>query len=61
MRNKARLGDELRAAIGSSQICLHFQPLYTMPDNQIAACEALVRWNHPVRGMIPPDQFAGSL
>ncbi|WP_259650033.1 putative bifunctional diguanylate cyclase/phosphodiesterase [Gluconacetobacter diazotrophicus] len=52
MRNKARLGDELRAAIGSSQIC-------TMPDNQIAACEALVRWNHPVRGMIPPDQFIG--
>jgi diguanylate cyclase (GGDEF)-like protein/PAS domain S-box-containing protein len=59
IRNKARLSDELRAAIGSSQILLHFQPLYTMPGNQITACEALVRWNHPTRGMIPPDQFIG--
>lgn len=30
-----------------------------MPGNRISACEALVRWHHPERGMIPPDQFVG--
>ncbi|WP_282758236.1 bifunctional diguanylate cyclase/phosphodiesterase [Komagataeibacter saccharivorans] len=59
IQTRARLGNELRAAIANDELTLHFQPLYTMPGNRICACEALTRWQHPVQGMIPPDQFIG--
>ncbi|CAM2861315.1 putative bifunctional diguanylate cyclase/phosphodiesterase [Komagataeibacter xylinus] len=59
IQTRARLGNELRAAIAGNALTLHFQPLYSMPGNRISACEALVRWHHPERGMIPPDQFVG--
>lgn len=59
IQTRARLGNELRTAIASSGLTLHFQPLYSMPTNRISACEALVRWHHPTHGMVPPDQFVG--
>lgn len=59
IQTRARLGNELRTAIASSGLTLHFQPLYSMPANRISACEALVRWHHPTHGMVPPDQFVG--
>jgi len=48
---------ELRAAIGSGEITLHYQPIYKLDPLEVVGVEALARWNHPTRGMIPPDEF----
>lgn len=48
---------ELRQAIASKQLVLHYQPKMRMSDGSICGMEALVRWNHPTRGMVPPDEF----
>src|ERR1019366_7119222 len=53
----ARMTDELREAIESGQLALHYQPIVSLPSRSIVAVEALVRWNHPVRGLVPPDLF----
>lgn len=50
------MGD-LDAAIESGQIEVHYQPKLSLISGQIESAEALVRWNHPVRGYIPPDLF----
>jgi EAL domain-containing protein (putative c-di-GMP-specific phosphodiesterase class I) len=36
---------------------LHYQPLLSLYDNRVTCCEALLRWQHPERGMIPPSEF----
>ena len=48
---------ELRHAIHSGQLCLHFQPKVDAGNGRIVGAEALVRWQHPQRGLIPPDHF----
>jgi diguanylate cyclase (GGDEF)-like protein len=57
--NPARLSlaAELRGAIETRQLELHFQPKLNVADGSVSGCEALVRWPHPTRGMIPPLQF----
>jgi len=50
---------ELRHAIAANQLTLYYQPKIDMLDNRICGLEALVRWIHPERGMIPPDEFIG--
>ena len=61
MRTKAigRLNTEvsLRQAIAKSELELHYQPIVELPSCRIVGVEALVRWHHPVRGLILPDQF----
>lgn len=54
-----RLGliSELRRAIGSGELTLHYQPKIDVMSGTITAFEALVRWNHPVRGLLPPADF----
>ncbi len=52
---------ELRNAIESKQFVLHYQPQYSHSRRAIIGCEALVRWQHPERGLLPPDQFIASL
>jgi diguanylate cyclase (GGDEF)-like protein len=47
----------LRGAIESDQLVLHYQPKLRLPDGQVTSIEALVRWNHPAHGLIPPDRF----
>ena len=51
------LVSELRHAIDNQQLALVFQPKVDLVSREIAGVEALVRWQHPVRGTIPPDQF----
>ena len=51
------LENELRRAIDSGELILHFQPQVKMPSRQICGVEALVRWKHPERGMISPAEF----
>ncbi len=48
---------ELRAAVANGELRLHLQPKLALATGTVAGAEALVRWQHPVRGMIPPGQF----
>jgi diguanylate cyclase (GGDEF)-like protein len=48
---------DLRYAIERQEFELHYQPLMSVADRRIAAFEALIRWRHPTRGLVPPDEF----
>ena len=54
---RRRLESDLRYAIKHAELRLHFQPRYRIADGQLVGAEALVRWQHPVRGLIAPDTF----
>lgn len=45
---------ELRRAVEQGELRLHYQPKVTLSSSRVAAAEALIRWAHPVRGLIPP-------
>lgn len=51
------LKTELRRAIEQDQLVLYFQPQINHATSKISGLEALVRWQHPLRGLIPPDSF----
>ncbi len=48
---------ELRRAIATGELRLYYQPKIDLKSRMIGSVEALVRWQHPSRGLIPPDQF----
>ena len=48
---------ELRHAVDEGQLRLYLQPKLNLADNTVLAAEALVRWQHPTRGLVPPMQF----
>ena len=52
-----RLESDLRHAIAGGEFELYFQPLFDLETNRIGSFEALIRWNHPTRGLVPPDEF----
>lgn len=56
-RNRLLLQADLRHAISRNEIVLHFQPIMHGITGQVVAVEALARWMHPGRGMIPPAEF----
>jgi diguanylate cyclase (GGDEF)-like protein len=58
-RLKARrvLEMDLRQAIAERGLEVHYQPVVNLLDDNITGCEALLRWRHPERGMIPPSEF----
>jgi diguanylate cyclase (GGDEF)-like protein len=47
----------LKLAISAGELVLHYQPIEELPSGRIIGAEALVRWQHPVRGLIPPMEF----
>ncbi|WP_284986324.1 EAL domain-containing protein [Arthrobacter sp. fls2-241-R2A-172] len=55
MRNQ--LVGELKEAIAGSQLVLYYQPIIRLDTREIEGVEALVRWNHPTRGLVMPDEF----
>lgn len=57
IRKRRQLVDELRLAIQSDQLVLHYQVQMNVPDETVAGYEALVRWNHPEKGLLPPLTF----
>jgi diguanylate cyclase (GGDEF)-like protein/PAS domain S-box-containing protein len=57
IRLRVALTDELRAAIPDGQLFLVYQPQVTVQGGQIVGVEALVRWNHPRRGILLPGDF----
>jgi EAL domain-containing protein (putative c-di-GMP-specific phosphodiesterase class I) len=54
---RLRLADELVGAAQRGELRLHLQPIIDLENNRLRAFEALVRWQHPVRGMVPPGVF----
>jgi EAL domain-containing protein (putative c-di-GMP-specific phosphodiesterase class I) len=54
---RLRIENELRAAINGGQILVLYQPIVALTDGSIAGFEALARWRHPERGLIPPGAF----
>ena len=54
---RIELESELRRAVERDEFVLHFQPIYSLADGSVAAVEALVRWQHPTRGLVPPGAF----
>jgi diguanylate cyclase (GGDEF)-like protein len=56
-RWRAEIEADLREAVATGQFMLALQPRGAMPGRQVVGAEALIRWPHPVRGNISPDQF----
>jgi diguanylate cyclase (GGDEF)-like protein/PAS domain S-box-containing protein len=56
-KNRYDLETDLRRAIPAGELLLHFQPKVSLPDYRLVGFEALVRWHHPERGMLPPVTF----
>ncbi len=58
-RERARLESELRLALHEGQLFVVFQPITHLSDASVAGVEALVRWQHPLRGEVSPIEFIG--
>jgi EAL domain-containing protein (putative c-di-GMP-specific phosphodiesterase class I) len=54
---RLELRADLQRAIASDQLELHYQPVVRLGDGRVSGVEALLRWRHPERGLVPPDQF----
>ena len=57
VREKLALTKDLRKALVRNQLQLHFQPIVELSSGKILKAEALLRWKHPVRGMVSPSDF----
>ncbi|ACI54301.1 diguanylate cyclase/phosphodiesterase with PAS/PAC sensor(s) [Rhizobium leguminosarum bv. trifolii WSM2304] len=57
MQLRHALEADLRAAIEKEEFELHYQPLYDLSQRRICGFEALIRWNHPIRGRVAPIDF----
>jgi EAL domain-containing protein (putative c-di-GMP-specific phosphodiesterase class I) len=56
-KERVLLSSHLHRAIESGQLQLYYQPLVSIQRGQVMGVEALVRWNHPTLGLIPPEKF----
>jgi diguanylate cyclase (GGDEF)-like protein/PAS domain S-box-containing protein len=56
-QEKARLENDLRRAVREGELVVHYQPLIDLSTGETTGYEALLRWNHPERGMLYPDSF----
>lgn len=54
---KIKMENDLRRAIGASELTIHYQPKFHAKTNLLLGAEALVRWNHPTLGLISPGKF----
>ncbi|MBD8545826.1 EAL domain-containing protein [Sphingomonas sp. CFBP 8760] len=57
--DREALARDLRLAIGKGELFLHYQPKVHLRRNRVESVEALIRWRHPVRGLIMPGEFIG--
>ena len=55
--SRLQLEGDLRLAVERNEFCVHYQPIIALETGRLAGFEALVRWNHPRRGMISPGDF----
>ncbi len=56
-QERFRMQEELRAAIARDEFVLHYQPQANLRTRSVFAVEALIRWNHPDMGLLPPSRF----
>ena len=57
LEEKAELESDLADALRKGELSIHYQPIVRGPKREVQFYEALMRWNHPTRGNIPPDVF----
>ena len=57
VRARRKLEMELRKAVAQHEFEVYYQPIINLKDNKVTSFEALVRWNHPDRGLVMPDEF----
>jgi diguanylate cyclase (GGDEF)-like protein/PAS domain S-box-containing protein len=57
MQARLTLETDLRNAVAENQFEVYYQPLMTIKTGSVAGFEALLRWNHPKRGLVPPSEF----
>jgi diguanylate cyclase len=57
VRDQLQLVQDLRSALERRELILHYQPKFTAPGGTVIGVEALMRWAHPTRGLIAPEQF----
>ena len=55
--SRLRMMEDLRGALSSDELVLHYQPKIELGTGRVHGVEALVRWQHPSRGLLPPDVF----
>jgi diguanylate cyclase (GGDEF)-like protein/PAS domain S-box-containing protein len=54
---KLQMESDIRRALGNGELFLCYQPIVALADHRPVAVEALLRWRHPVHGLVPPDRF----
>ncbi len=59
LTRRASMKDELKEAVRDNQFIIHYQPFVCLRTQQIRGVEALVRWQHPTRGLVSPLEFIG--
>jgi diguanylate cyclase (GGDEF)-like protein/PAS domain S-box-containing protein len=57
MHERMRIESGLRHALGHGELLLYYQPKFEIGSDRLIGAEALVRWNHPERGLVPPIEF----
>lgn len=57
IQSRRQMEDDLRLAVKNQEFILHYQPRYKVNGKEIVSVEALVRWQHPTRGLLGPDLF----
>lgn len=57
--NQLQWLQDLRMALERKEFILHYQPKYSSPNGPVLGAEALLRWQHPVHGLVGPDEFIG--
>jgi diguanylate cyclase (GGDEF)-like protein len=55
--DRTELEVDLSAALWDEQFFLLYQPIFDLPSQSVIGAEALIRWRHPARGVVPPDEF----
>jgi diguanylate cyclase (GGDEF)-like protein/PAS domain S-box-containing protein len=55
--SRLALDADLRGAIDRGEFTIEYQPVVVLPGDRLSGFEVLLRWRHPVRGLVPPDQF----
>jgi diguanylate cyclase (GGDEF)-like protein/PAS domain S-box-containing protein len=59
LQRRKALERELRLALSRDELALYYQPKVSLHNDEVAGVEALVRWQHPERGLVPPGEFIG--
>lgn len=57
LQENRKLEKQLREAMANGELALHYQPIVELASGRLSGFEALLRWRHPILGLVPPDRF----